>query len=114
MPMRTLAKSVVSVVVGASMLALSLDSASAFTLSAPSAERQAASPQVDKVWWGYRGGHWGWWPGAVVGGLAAGAIVGSAVAASHPYYGPYYGPGYYGPCWRWVAGPWGWHWARFC
>jgi hypothetical protein len=110
--MVSLAKSVISVVVGASMLALPLSSASAFTLSSPSAEKAAISPQVDKVGWGWRGGRWGWWPGAVVGGLAAGAIVGAAVAP-RPYYG-YYGPGYYGPCWRWVSGPWGWHWARFC
>jgi hypothetical protein len=128
---RYLASSGISALVGAATLALPLNSASAFTLSAPSREPAAA---VEKIQYrhgvgggfhggyGYRGGYgyhhgwggWGWGPGAVIGGLAAGAIVGSALAAPY-YYGPgYYGPGYYGPCWRWVAGPWGWHWARFC
>jgi hypothetical protein len=111
---RTFVRSVVALTVSAAMLSLSFAPASAFTLASPGAERAATAPQVDKVWWGYRGGRWGWWgPGAVVGGLAAGAIVGSAIAARPYYYGP--GPGYaYGPCWRWVGGPWGPHWARVC
>jgi hypothetical protein len=58
--------------------------ASGFTLSSPSIERAIAPPQIDKAGWGWRGGRWGFWPGAVIGGLAAGAIVGSAVAS--PYY----------------------------
>ena len=53
---------------GATMLALSLSPASAFTLSGPSLEQPVASAQVDKVWWrygyGYRGYGWrrpGYW-----------------------------------------------------
>ncbi|MGO8798697.1 MAG: hypothetical protein ACLQE9_12900 [Roseiarcus sp.] len=47
----------IGAVAGASMLALSLSPASAFTLSSPSLEPSVASAQIDKVWW--RGG-WGW------------------------------------------------------
>jgi hypothetical protein len=42
---------------GAAMLALSLSSASAFTLSGPSLTQPMAAAQIDKVWWrrwGYR------------------------------------------------------------
>jgi hypothetical protein len=113
MSLRNLATYSVGGLVGASMLALSLSPASAFTLSGPSLEPAVASAQIDKVWWrggwrgggwrgggwgwrgagwrgpgwGWRGGGWGWGPAAVVGGLAAGALVGG-------YYGGYYGPGY--------------------
>jgi hypothetical protein len=123
MSTRSLARSAaVAILAVATLPLLPLSQASAFTLSSPSVERWVGLAPIDKVWWGWRGGAWGWWPGAVIGGLAAGAIIGSAAAPPY-YYGPgygYYGPGYYGPgygygrCWRWVAGPWGWHWARFC
>jgi hypothetical protein len=111
MALRSLATYSVGAFAGASMLALALSPASAFTLSGPSLEPTVASAQIDKVWWrgggwgwrggGWRGGGWGWrrggwgWGPAVVGGLAAGALVGG-------YYGGYYGPGY-GRCWinRW-------------
>jgi hypothetical protein len=113
MSKRYLAKWAIVSVLGAATLSLPLNSASAFTLSSPSLGSAASTP-VEKAYWGWRGGRWGWWPGVFVGGLAAGAIVGSAMARPY-YYGPYGGPpGYYNPCWRWVAGPWGWHWARFC
>ncbi|HLH48282.1 MAG TPA: hypothetical protein VKV96_02980 [Roseiarcus sp.] len=113
--MQYLAKSAIACVAGAAMLSLSLSPASAFTLSSPSLGPAASSASIEKARWGWRHGGWGWGPGAFIGGLAAGAIVGSALA--RPAYGPgyyYYGPGYYDPCWRWVAGPWGWHWARVC
>ena len=49
----------IAAVAGASMLALSLGPASAFTLSGPSLEQPVASAKIDKVWWrygyGYRG-----------------------------------------------------------
>jgi hypothetical protein len=108
---RSLASSTVAVLAGASMMALSMSPTSAFTLSTPTLNQADASSQISKVWWGWRGGRWGWWgPGAVIGGLAAGAIVGSAIAAP-----PYYGPGpYYGGCWRRVWGQWGWRWVRVC
>jgi hypothetical protein len=96
---RSIAGSSAAAIAGASMLALSLSPASAFTLSGPSLGQSVASAQVDKVWWrggGWRGGGWrggwhrgwgwrggGWGLAAVVGGLAVGA---------------YYGGGYgYGP-----------------
>jgi hypothetical protein len=108
---RTLVRSAIALIVGAATLSLSFAPASAFMLPGPASERAAASNQIDKVWWRWHGGHRGWGAGAVIGGLAAGAIVGSAIAA-RPYY---YGPGYsYGPCWQWVDGPWGPHWARVC
>ena len=123
MSIRTLASRSVAALAGASMLALSLSPASAFTLTAPSLEQSVASSQIDKVWWrggwgwgwhrgwGWRGRGWGWGPAAVVGGLAAGAVVGSAIAGPPPYYG---GP-YYGNCWRQVVGPYGeWRWQRMC
>jgi hypothetical protein len=61
---------------GAAMLALSMSSASAFSLSSPSLEQPLASSQIDKVWWD----RWGRW---------------------HPGYGYGYGHGYgYRHCWR--------------
>jgi hypothetical protein len=57
MSLRTFASYSIAAIAGASMLALSLGPASAFTLSGPSLERPVASAEIDKVWW--RGG-WGW------------------------------------------------------
>jgi hypothetical protein len=97
MSVRTLAIYSIGALAGASMLALSSGSASAFTLAGPSLDRSVASAQIDKAWWrgGWRGG-WGWrgygWRGYGWG---------------YPYYG--YGwrgygwgyPGYWGyRCWR--------------
>jgi hypothetical protein len=89
-----------------SMLAVSVDPASAFTLTAPSLQQHFVSAEVQNVWWcrwncGRPG--WGWGP-ALVGGLVAGAVVGAAVAAPHR-----------DPCWqRWV-GPYGdVEWRRTC
>lgn len=95
--MRNLAIWTVGAIAGASMLALSLGPASAFTLSGPTLKQSIASAQIDNVWWRRRG--WGWGPGAVLGGLAAGALVGG-------YYGGYYGrPYYYGPGYYGYYGP---------
>jgi hypothetical protein len=96
--MRNLALCAVGAIAGASMLALSVGPASAFTLSGPSLQRSVATSQIDNAWWRRRGWGGGWGPGALLGGLAAGALVGG-------YYGGYYGPRYYGPgpggeCWR--------------
>ena len=111
-----IARRSVAALVGVAMLALSLNSADALTLSGPPLGQSVASAQIDKVWW-RRGWGWGWGPAAVFGGLAAGAIVGSALAGPG-YYGPgYYGPGgpYYGSCWRRAADPYGrWYWTRVC
>jgi hypothetical protein len=65
MSVKTLAKYTIAAISGASMLALSLSPAAAFTLSAPSLEQPVASAQIDKVWWhgGWHhgwGGGWGW------------------------------------------------------
>ena len=91
-----------------SMLVVSLNPASAFTLAAPSLHQHFASAEAQNVWWcrwncGPRGP--GWVPAAVLGGLLAGAVVGAAVAAPH----------YRDPCWqRWV-GPYGdVEWRRAC
>ena len=111
--------SAVAALIGAT-IAIPVDQAGAFTLSAPSTSPRAS---LDTVQWhhggGWHGGGWhgGWGPGAVIGGLAAGALVGGALAA--PYYGygygyPYYGGGPYGGCWRRVWGYYGWQWARVC
>ena len=82
MSVKTLAKYTIAAIGGASMLALTLSPASAFTLSAPSLEQPVASAQIDKVWWHHGwGGGWGW----------------------HHAWG--YGGGWGGPhCWR---GYWG-------
>jgi hypothetical protein len=34
----------------------------------------SAAPAAARGWHGHRGGHGGWWPGAVVGGLVLGAL----------------------------------------
>jgi hypothetical protein len=86
---------------GAAMVALSMNSASAFTLAAPSLEQPFAAAQIDKVWWHHGwGGGWGWHHGWGGGwgwhrpwGWGGG-----------PYYGGYYGGGWGGHCWR---GYWG-------
>ncbi len=92
-----------------SMLVVSLNPASAFTLAAPSLQQHFVSAEVQNVWWcrwncGPRPGG-GWGPAALVGGLVAGAVVGAAIAAPH----------YRDPCWqRWV-GPYGdVEWRRTC
>lgn len=119
MSLRSLAHRSTAALVGGAMLTLSLSPASALTISGPPLGQSIASAQIDKVWWR----RWGWWgPGAVLGGLAAGALVGGYYGGYYgpgyygpAYYGPgYYGPGYYGQCWRRVAGPYGWRWARVC
>jgi hypothetical protein len=92
--MRNFALCAAGAVAGASMLALSVGPASAFSLSGPSLKQSVVASQVDNAWWRRRG--WGWGPGAVLGGLAAGALVGGYYGG---YYGPRsygYGPGYYG------------------
>jgi hypothetical protein len=97
MSVQNLAKYTVAALGGATMLALTLSPASAFTLAAPSLEAPVASAQIDKVWWhGGWGGHhgwgggWGWHHGYGWGG---------------GYAGPGWGGGYAGPnCWR---GYWG-------
>jgi hypothetical protein len=68
--MRNGSNYIVGALVGASMVALSLSTASAFTLSGPSLEQPVATGQIDKVWWhhgwgggwhgGWHGGGWGW------------------------------------------------------
>jgi hypothetical protein len=60
-----LATCYLAAIAGATMLALMMSPASAFTLSGPSLERPVASGQIEKVWWrhGWRGGYWrggGW------------------------------------------------------
>ena len=110
MSLPDIARRSIAALVGAGMLALSLNSADALTLSGPPLGQSVASAQIDKVWW--RRGGWGWGPAALFGGLAAGAIVGSALAAPG-YYGP--GPYDYGSCWRRTADPYGrWYWTRVC
>jgi hypothetical protein len=88
---RKLATRSLAALAGASMLALSLNPASAFTLPAPSLEQPVASAQVEKVWWhhgwGYHGG-WGWRHGW----------------GWHRPWGWGYGPGWGPHCWR---GYWG-------
>jgi hypothetical protein len=42
---------------GAGLLALSMTSASAFTLAGPSLDKSVAQTQIDKVWWD----RWGRW-----------------------------------------------------
>jgi hypothetical protein len=92
MLVRNLAKYTVAALGGATLLALTLSPASAFTLAAPSLEAPVASAQIDKVWWHHGwGGGWGWhhgWGGGWGGGFAG------------PGYGYAYGP----HCWR---GYWG-------
>jgi hypothetical protein len=71
--MRILSGTVIGALAGASMLALSLSSASAFTLSGPSLEQPAASSQIEKVWWHHGwGGGWGWHHGWGGGGWGGG------------------------------------------
>ena len=106
----------------ASMLALSLSPASAFTLLGPSLGPSVATSQIDKAWycrwncggwhpgWGYHAGFgWqaGWrgpsWQGPGWGGVPL--VVGAPVVV--PVYG--------GPCWqRWVGPYGGVHWRRVC
>jgi hypothetical protein len=47
-------------VAGATMLALSMTPASAFTLAGPSLEKPVASAQIENVWWHRWGPGWGW------------------------------------------------------
>jgi hypothetical protein len=81
---RNLANCSLAALAGAAMLALSMGSASAFTLAAPSLEQPMVSAQIEKVWWHHGwGGGWGW----------------------HHGWGGGWGPGWGGPhCWR---GYWG-------
>jgi hypothetical protein len=91
-----LGSTAIAAIVGCSMLASSFTPASAFTLAGSSLQQPVASAQIDKVWWrgcGWGRCHYGWGPGAVIGGLAAGAIIGALAAPT------YYGPAY-GHCWR--------------
>jgi hypothetical protein len=72
-----------SALAGASLLALSMSPASAFTLSSPSIGEPFAAAQVDKVWWRHYG-YYGW---------------------HRRYWGPGWGWGGYRHCWM---SPWGW------
>ena len=111
-------------IAGVAMLSATMSApASAFTLASPSIGDHFSAGQVDKVWWGWRGGGWGWrggwgyrpwgwgyrpwgWRGGWgwgPGAFAAGAVVGTAAAAAA-----------YNGCWRRVWGPYGWQWARVC
>jgi hypothetical protein len=56
---RQLATCSIAALAGAAMLALSMGSASAFTLASPPLAQPAASSQVEKAWWH----RWGWGPG---------------------------------------------------
>ena len=126
-----------AVFASAAMVTASIDPAPAFTLAAPTLKQSVAAAQIDKVWWRRWGCGWGcgWGPFAIVGaagalatGIVAAPVIGVGRVVGGPYYyGPgYYGyapayyarPGYYGggygPCWRRVWGPNGWHWARAC
>ena len=61
MSMRSVAKYSIAALGGATMLALTLSPASAFTLSAPSLQQPVVSAEIDKVWWHHGwGGGWGW------------------------------------------------------
>jgi hypothetical protein len=86
--MRILKSTVIAAVSGAAMLALSLSSASAFTLSGPSLEQPVASAQIEKVWWHHGG--WGWHGGW-----------------HHGWGGGWGGGG-------WGGGGWGWHHRHWC
>ena len=57
MTIRTVAKYAIAAAGGATMLALTLSPASAFTLSAPALGQPVAAAQLEKVWWH---GGWGW------------------------------------------------------
>jgi hypothetical protein len=74
--MRSMSNYVIGAVAGVSMVALSLGTASAFTLSGPSLEQPVASAQIEKAWWhhgwggGWHGGggwHHGWGGGGWAG-----------------------------------------------
>ena len=52
MTTKTMTNHAIAAFGGATMLALTLSPASAFTLSAPSLEAPVAAAQIDKVWWG--------------------------------------------------------------
>ena len=84
MSLRYLANCSMAALAGATMLALSMSSASAFTLSGPSLGAPIASVQIEKVWWDRYGV---WHPN------------GHRVADPNPGYG--YGNGYGGErrCW---------------
>jgi hypothetical protein len=89
--------------VGASMLAVSLSPASAFTLAAPSLEQPVASSQIDKVWW--RGGWGGGWHGGWRGGWGSGWRGGWGYRGAG--WGWRGGWGYRGPGWGWRGYGWG-------
>jgi hypothetical protein len=57
MTMMKLASRSMAALVGAAMLALSMNPASAFTLSGPSLDGPVASAAIQKVWWD-RWGNW--------------------------------------------------------
>ena len=98
---------VIGALAAISMMAVQISPTEAFTLSSPKGGEKVLSPQIEKVWcrwgcgpgWGWRGGRWGFWGPAVVGGVVAGAVVGAAIAGSRAC-----APGYHlGPagrrCW---------------
>jgi hypothetical protein len=93
MSLRTFASYAIAATAGASMLALSMGPASAFTLSSPSLEQPVASAQIDKVWW-HGGWHGGGWRGGWHGGWGWRGGWG------------YRGWGWRGPGWGWRGG-WG-------
>jgi hypothetical protein len=96
MSSRSLASYSIAAFAGASLLALSLSPASAFTLSGSSPEQSVAATQIDKVWW--RGG-WGWrggWRGYGGGWRGYGWGPGYYRPGWGPYYGWGWGPGYCG------------------
>jgi hypothetical protein len=60
---RALTVGAVATLAGAAMLAISVGSASAMTLSSPSLDRPMASSHIDDVWWDRWGRwhpNWGW------------------------------------------------------
>ena len=62
MSTRVLTGGVLAALAGATMLAISASSASAFTLSSPSLEQPMTASHIDRVCWqqGHPGPCWGW------------------------------------------------------
>lgn len=118
MQMRSLIRRFSAALTGVSMLATSLNAASALTIGDAAFEHSVASPQVQDVWycrwncggwhpgWGYRPG-WGWqagWRGPGWQGPGWGVAVVGVPPVVHG-----------GPCWRrWIGPNGGVHWTQVC